>query len=117
MLGQTYPAAVYRRDGAVSRKGDADCLREAVHAVGCVHSRTGTAARTSLLFELQQLVIVDDVGFPGPYGFEHFGKAGLLAIDQAGHHRAAGTYYCRDVYPYSTHYHSGNDLVAVRNQH
>ena len=102
-----------RRNTAVSRKRDADCLAQTVHAVCRIHAGAGAAARTYILLVFFQSVVVDNSRFSGAYRFKHLGKTRLYAANQSGHHRSAGAYHCRNIHSAGCHYHARNDFITV----
>ncbi len=118
VLCQLQALGVDGRDGAVAgQRNAADGLAQAVHAVGSVHTRAGTAAGTAVAGAVFQLFVVDEACFIGTHRLEHLGEADLLAVVGAGQHGAAAAHHGGHVHPHRRHHHAGDDLVTVGHQH
>ena len=117
VLGQLQALGVDGRDGAVAGQGNADGLAQAVHAVGGVHTRAGTAAGTAVAGAVFQLFVVDEACFIGTHRLEHLGEADLLAAVGTGQHGAAGADHGGHIHADGCHDHAGHDLIAVGHQH
>ena len=106
---------VNSRNRAVPLKAHAENLGQAVHAVGGVHTGTGTAARADLALVLFQLFRIDFTCGVLSYCLEHAGKASLSALHMAGQHRAAADKYSWDIQTGCCHQKTRDVLVTVRN--
>ena len=105
---------VRRRDGAVAGEAHAHDFRQAVHGVRGVHAGAGTAGRADLFFVFPQLGFRNLAGRVRADRFEHAGKTGLVAVNAAGQHGAAGDENGGKVQTGRGHQEAGNVLVAVR---
>ena len=117
VFGQLQPFGIDGGNGAVAGQRNADCLAQAIHAVGGVHAGAGTAARAAVAGAILQLRVIDEARLVGAHGLEHLGKADLLAAVTAGQHRPSGAHHGGNVHPHRGHDHAGHDLVAVGHQH
>jgi len=86
VLRKLETTGVHGGDGTVAAQAHADGLGEAVHGVGGVHARAGTAGGTGLALPLVKTLLVDLAGGVGTHGLEHAGEARLVAIDVTGKH-------------------------------
>ena len=71
LLGKTDSCRVYCRDRTIASKTHTDSFCQAVHGIGCVHTRAASASRAYLLFVLKKLIITDLAGSNLANSFEH----------------------------------------------
>ena len=105
------------RDGAVARQGHADGLGQAVHGIGRVHARAGTAGGTGVLLQLVKLLVVDRAGGMAAHRLKHLGQAHPHTPVLAGQHRPAADKNGRQVHPAGGQQHAGHNFVTVGDEH
>ena len=97
-------------DGSVSRQGETQGFRQAVHRIGGEHSGTGSAGRTGVHFHFGEQLLIHRV-----VGTHHHGidQVVLLSTDFAGLHRAPRYENGRDVQSHGSHQHAWRNFVAI----
>ena len=80
VLCQQQALGVDGGDGAVAGQCDADGLAQAVHAVGSVHTGTGTAGRTCFVLTLSQAFLCKLACCVSTNSLKHAGKTCLVSV-------------------------------------
>ena len=88
----------------------------AVHGVGRVHPRAGTAAGTGRPLHGGQLLIGNLAGGVAAHRLKHLVEPHAPALVIAGQHGAAADKDTGQVQPAGGHEHAGDDFVAVGNE-
>ena len=84
MFCQFNTFGINSRNCAVALKAHADGFCQTVHTIGSIHTRTGTAGRTSMLFIVKHIFLRHLACCVGTDCFKHTGKARLLSFYMAG---------------------------------
>ena len=106
---------IYRGNRSVSTKSHTKNLCQAVHAVCSVHTRTGSAGRTGLIFIFFYIFFGHLSCCVGANCLEHTGKTRLTSLYMSCKHWAATDKDCRDIDTRSSHKKSRHIFITVRN--
>ena len=117
MFGQLDALGVNSRDRAVSPESHAQDLGQAVHAVSRIHTGTGTAGRTRLIFKLLHILLGHIACRVSAHCLKHTGKAGFMPLHMTGQHGAAADKHRGHINPGRRHQKSGNILITVGNHY
>ena len=115
-LDEEAPAVGMRRQRrAIAGQRQAERLGQAVHRIGCEHTRARAAGRTGRALDDGDIFVADLVVGGGNHGIDQV-ERDLLAMqhDLAGFHRTAGDEDRGDVETQRRHQHTWGDLVAIR---
>ena len=117
MFRQADTLRVDCRNRSVAWKPHSQNFCQAVHAVCCIHTGTGTASGTCLALELIQFFFADRACAVRSHCFKHGGKACFLPLYMPRHHRPSTYKYGRNIDACRRHQKPRHILVTVRHHY
>ena len=114
MFCKTNTLGIYSRNGSISTKSHTKNLCQTVHRVCSIHTGTGSTCRTCFVLKFCKFVFCDLTCCIRSDSFEHTGKACLMSVYMARHHRTAAYENGGNVQSGSSHQKSRYIFVTVR---
>ena len=117
MFCQLDTLRIYGWNCSVSAKAHTQCLRQAVHGIGGIHTGTGATGRTDLVLKFRHILFGVGACGIGANSLEHGGKASLLPLYMSCKHRSSGHKHGGKVQSRCSHHKTWYVLITIRHHH